>query len=83
MSTPDPQFLSLAEPIAEELRRLEQAKMHLLAGFLYATGLTDRSVRVAADLSGIEVRAMPSAVAQETWPNRFSRPPSKQGQHPH
>ncbi|MCL4794739.1 MAG: hypothetical protein KJZ84_09255 [Bryobacteraceae bacterium] len=64
MSTPDPQFLPFPEPMIEELRRLEQAKMHLIAGFLYATGLKEKSVRVAADLSGIELSAMHSAVAQ-------------------
>jgi hypothetical protein len=55
MSTPDPQFLPFPEPMIEELRRLEQAKMHLIAGFLYATGLKGKSIRVAPDLSGIEV----------------------------
>lgn len=64
MSTPDPQFLYFPEPMVEELRRLEQTKMHLIAGFLYATGLKDKSIRVAADQSGIEVSAWPSAVAE-------------------
>jgi hypothetical protein len=55
MSTPDPQVLSFPEPMIEELRRLEQAKMHLIAGFLYATGLKGKTISVAPDLSGIEV----------------------------
>lgn len=55
MSTPDPQFLSFPEPMVEELRRLEQAKMHLIAGFLYATGLKGKWISVAADLSGIHI----------------------------
>jgi hypothetical protein len=55
MSNAEPQFLPFPEPMAEELRRLEQAKMHLIAGFLYATGLKGKAISVAADLSGIEV----------------------------
>ncbi len=55
MSTQDSQFLSFPEPMVEELRRLEQAKMHLITGFLYATGLKGKTISVAADLSGIEV----------------------------
>jgi hypothetical protein len=58
MSTLGPQFLSFPEPMVEELRRLEQAKMHLIAGFLYATGLKGKTISVAADLSGIEVSKM-------------------------
>lgn len=50
-----PDFLPFPEPMAEELRRLEQAKIHIITGFLYATGLKGKSIRVAADLSGIEV----------------------------
>jgi len=73
MSTPDPQFLPFPEPMVEELRRLEQAKMHLIAGFLYATGLKDKSIRVAPDLSGLEVSVTPPAEAQpisQSKPNK-------------
>ena len=55
MSDIGPHFLPFPEPMAEELRRLEQAKMHLITGFLYATGLKGKTISVAADLSGIEV----------------------------
>ncbi|MCL4796577.1 MAG: hypothetical protein KJZ84_18580 [Bryobacteraceae bacterium] len=55
MSNAEPQFLPFPEPMAEELRRLEQAKMHIITGFLYATGLKGKTISVAADLSGIEV----------------------------
>jgi hypothetical protein len=41
--------------MVEELRRLGQAKMHIITGFLYATGLKGKTISVAADLSGIEV----------------------------
>ena len=64
MSKVEPQFLPFPEPMAEELRRLEQAKMHIIAGFLYATGLKDKTIQVAPDLSGIEVRDMPAAVKE-------------------
>jgi hypothetical protein len=81
---PDPQFLPLPEPMMEELRRLEQAKMHVIAGFLYATGLKYKSVRVVHVLSGLEVSAMPTV-----GPNRFrniasaSSPPSPAPHQPH
>ena len=68
MSKAEPQFLPFPEPMAEELRRLEQAKMHIVAGFLYATGFKDKSIRVAPDLSGLEVSDVPAAAAQPISP---------------
>lgn len=64
MSKAEPQFLPFPEPMAEELRRLEQSKMHIVAGFLYATGLKGKSIRVAADLSGIEVGDLSPAASE-------------------
>lgn len=64
MSAPDSQFLPFPQPMVEDLRRLEQAKMQLVAGFLYGAGLKDRSVRIAADLSGLEIAA-PSVDSKE------------------
>ena len=55
MSKAEPQFLPFPEPMAEELRRLEQTKMHLITGSLYATGLKGKTISVSADLSVIEV----------------------------
>jgi hypothetical protein len=38
--------------------------LHLKAGFLYSTGLKDKSIRVAADLSGIQIGELSPAAPE-------------------
>lgn len=58
-------FVPFPAPMAEELRRLEQAKLQLVSGFLYGAGLNGRSVRIAQDLSGIEIDPAPASNSKE------------------
>lgn len=59
-------YVPFPDPMATQLRQLEEAKQHIIVGFLYALGLKNKQVQIANDLSGIVVSETP--VSNQTTP---------------